>query len=122
MHEWKKEVHLAMRTFLFFFSFVTVSQLNLDHSVLALCVSTLDGSVPYAPFNGTWIHVQFFFFFFFCLWLCLVSGKDRCESVFLHKFWFNNSSEKQLSANDYDEQRLSGCTLERAIAVGLIQK
>lgn len=64
----------------------------------------------------------FNFFFLIYLQLCLVSGKDRCESVFLHKFWFNNSSEKQLSANDYDKQRLSGCTLERAITVGLIQK
>lgn len=73
MHEWKKEVHLAMRTFLFFFSFVTVSQLNLDHSVLALCVSTLDGSVPYAPFNGTWIHVQFFYFYFFFVFGCVWS-------------------------------------------------
>lgn len=61
------------------------------------------------------------FFFLICLRLCLVSGKDRCESVFLHKFWFKNSSEKQLTANDYDEQRLSGYTLERAITVGLIQ-
>lgn len=55
LHKPMKEEHLATRPI---FVFVTVSQLNLDHSVLALCVSALDGSVPYVPMNATWICVQ----------------------------------------------------------------
>lgn len=55
LHKPMKEEHLATRTF---FVFVTVSQLNLNHSVLALSASALDGSVPYVPMNAAWICVQ----------------------------------------------------------------
>lgn len=40
------------------FVFVTVRQLNLDHSLLALCMNALDGSVPHELMNASWIHVQ----------------------------------------------------------------
>ena len=85
LHKPMKENHLATRPF---FVFVTVSQLNLDHSVLALCVSALDGSVPYVPVNVTWICVQkgVCFFIFGKMCLCFLSGKDKCASCF--NFWF----------------------------------
>lgn len=55
LHKLMKEAYLATRPF---FVFVTVSQLNLNHSVLALCASALDGSGPYVPINATWMCVQ----------------------------------------------------------------
>lgn len=88
LHKLMKEEHLATRPF---FVFVTVSQLNLDHSVLAPCASALDGSVPHVPMNATWIcdqkGVLFSVFEKFVCSQAFVSGEDKCASVFLHQFW-----------------------------------